>query len=74
VSSGCYEELIEVDDATLLNEVLLARKVGGSIPEVDRKLIGIALSENKCRPNAKKVLADHSIFVCYGICECPCRL
>jgi hypothetical protein len=73
VSSDCYEELIEVDDATLLNEVLLARKVGGSIPEIDRKLIGIALSENKCHPNAKKVLADHSIFVCYGVCECPCR-
>jgi hypothetical protein len=58
-----YASLINNADPTLLNEVLLARKVGGRIPEVDQKLIKRALGWDEFHPNAKKVLADHSFFV-----------
>jgi hypothetical protein len=63
VSEGCYVELIENADATLLNEVLLARKVGDRIPKADRELIKDVLLDVDCSPNAKMVLADHSFFV-----------
>ena len=63
VSGYCFEVLIEHPDATLLNEVLLAMKVGGAISEADRTLIARALSRVKCHPSAKKVLVDHSIVV-----------
>ena len=63
VTVRCYEALISSSDPTLLHEVLLARKVGGSIPEFDRTLIIEALREVDCNPDANKVLADHSIFV-----------
>jgi hypothetical protein len=63
VSEECYELLIDNADATLLNEVLLARTVGGSIPEVDHKRIKEALHRFKCRENVSEVLAYHSIVV-----------
>jgi hypothetical protein len=63
VSVVCYKLLIENADATLLNEVLLARKVGDRLPEADRELIKEALRDLDCPPNAKMVLADHSFFV-----------
>ena len=63
VSEDCYEELIENADATLLNVVLLARKVGDRIPKADRELIKEVLRDVDCSPNAKMVLADHSFFV-----------
>ena len=63
VSAECYEVLIRAVDATLLNEVLLARKRGGSLPEYDRRLIAETLCDVDCHPHAKKVLADHSIVV-----------
>jgi hypothetical protein len=62
VSEECYKLLIEIADATLLNEVLLARKVGDSIPEGDEALIERVLRDVDCQPNAKMVLADHSFF------------
>jgi hypothetical protein len=63
VSKDCYEELIQNADATLLNEVLLARKVGDRIPKADRELIKEVLRDVDCSPNAKMMLADHSFFV-----------
>jgi hypothetical protein len=63
VSATCYAALIGSADAALLNEVLLARKLGGSVPEVDRRIINEVLREFHRQPNAKKVLADHSIVV-----------
>jgi hypothetical protein len=63
VSSECYDVLIASSDAALLNEVLLARKVGDNIPEADQALIRKVLRQVDCHPNAKKVLADHSIVV-----------
>jgi hypothetical protein len=63
VSGNCYWELITMADPTFLNEVLLARKVGGSVPEADLTLIKEALCGFKCRPFVAKVLADHSIVV-----------
>jgi hypothetical protein len=58
----CYKELINNPDPTLLNEVLLARKVGGRIPKVDRKLIKEALDEGFCEPKARKLLMDYSMM------------
>ena len=63
VSDECYEVLIEHPDATLLNEVLLARKADGSLPEADHTLIQKTLRKVKCHASAKKVLMDHSIDV-----------
>jgi hypothetical protein len=63
VSDRCYEALITSSNAALLNVVLLARKSGGSIPEVDHKRIKEALRRFKCRENVSKVLADHSIVL-----------
>jgi hypothetical protein len=63
VSEECYKLLIENADATLLNEVLLARKVGDSIPEGDQALIESVLRDVDYQPSAKMVLADHSFFV-----------
>jgi hypothetical protein len=63
VSEDCYEQLIQNADATLLNEVLLARKVGDRIPKADRELIKEGLRDVDCSPNAKMMLADHSFFV-----------
>ena len=63
VSEDCYEMLVENADATMLNEVLLARKVCGCIPEDERALIEGALRMTECHPNAKKVWADHSSVV-----------
>ena len=59
VTGNCYYSLVVKADATLLNEVLLARKVGGSIPEVDRELIKRALHDSFLRQSTKKVLMDH---------------
>ena len=63
VSRDCYQGLIETADATLLHEVLRAKEVCGCIPEDERALIERALRMTECHPNAKKVLADHSIVV-----------
>jgi hypothetical protein len=69
VSLKCYWELVRMDDAVIFNEVLLARKVSGSIPEGDRGLINRAVRVTECHPNAKKVLAEHSIVVDQGMWE-----
>jgi hypothetical protein len=58
-----FRDLIIARDATLLNEVLLARKVRGRITPTDRTRIMQALREVACRTRAKKVLAEHSIVV-----------
>jgi hypothetical protein len=67
VSMDCYKMLMMKRDPTLLNEVLLARKMGGSIPEVDRKLIKEALRRFEYYENVSNVvvsvLADYSIDV-----------
>ena len=63
VSVACYDALIEEADPTLLNEVLLARKVGDTFPEGDRGRIKEALRRFKRRECVTKVLADHSIVV-----------
>ena len=70
VSAKCYETLIVNADTTLLNEVLVARKVGDSVPEADQTLIKQALRGFKCREYVTKVLADHSIVACNGECDC----
>jgi hypothetical protein len=61
VSGDCFIALITRPGAALLDEVLLAREVGGSIPEADRELIKAALRDVRCHPHARKVLVDHSI-------------
>ena len=63
VAAECYERIIDTADAAMLNEVLLARKIGDNIPEADQALIRKVLRQADCHPNAKKVLADHSIIV-----------
>ena len=67
VSDPCYEALIASSDAALLNEVLLARKAGGRIPEADLLCIKRAVHRAECHQNVQKVLADHSIFAWSGI-------
>ena len=69
VSYECYVTLLDADDATLLNEVLRAKKVGGSIPMTDQALIKQALHEAEPHAYVIEVLAEHSIFVCSGNCE-----
>jgi hypothetical protein len=63
VTKDCYTLLMTKADPTLLNEVLLAKKVVDSIPEADQELIKETLQYYRCHPNAKKVLADHSVVV-----------
>jgi hypothetical protein len=70
VSADCYEKLTCSFDPTLLNEVLLGRKVGGSIPESDLSLIKQVVRRWGCHPSAARVLADHSVVVCSGMCDC----
>ena len=64
VSGECYKMLTRRPDAAFLNEVLLARKVGGSIPEADCTLIKQALRESYSIPYTcvTEVLAEYSIF------------
>ena len=63
VRAECYERLIDTADAAMLNEVLLTRKIGDNIPEADQALFRKVLRQADCHPNAKKVLANHSIIV-----------
>jgi hypothetical protein len=55
VSMVCYKRLLQETDATLLIEVLLARKVGDSVPEVDYTRIKEALFEVKHYDSVSKV-------------------
>jgi hypothetical protein len=63
VSVECYADLMKSPDTTFLNEVLLARTVGGSIPEGDQALIKQALPRYRYRESVTRMLAEHSIAV-----------
>jgi hypothetical protein len=54
--------LLDSTDGTVLSEVLLARKVGGVLTEVDRSRVGDALPKTSPKPTVMKVLTDHSFF------------
>jgi hypothetical protein len=64
VSVECYEKLFDTTDPAMLNEVLLARKQGDSIPEADQARIRkVLLRRFRCSSNMLKVLMDHSVVI-----------
>ena len=55
-------DLLNSVDSTLLSEVLIARKVDGTLPEVDRARMREALPHTDRKQSTMKILREHSFF------------
>ena len=57
-----YVDLLNSVDSTLLSEVLITRKVDGTLPEVDRARMREALPQTDRKQSTMKMLREHSFF------------